>query len=844
MPPRSQIAVLDGPPPEIPDRPNPFELPSSNDNPVSMEDGVMKIEHEDGSVTIDLSPKPEPSGEQNGNAHSANLALKMDDSELENIASGLLEGISSDDTSRKDWIETRARGISLLGLVLKPPKADVSTGGSGIEGMSSIDHPIILEATTNFQATARAELLPAAGPVKVRNDTPPQPEQELQQTSAIEDLKRSLVHSDQLATALERDMNHFLTAIATEYVPDTDRMLFHVGFGGDGFKKVYNCPLRRRPVSESVDAEDLIVSNAATDLKNCGRVTHRIRMRQAVLKRMQILGAYRDIDLNPPPPPQPNAVDQKKAELIGIKDTYKRPEDRDYELYETYCELDLDEFAPKKFKGKGLPLPYRVTIEKDSRKVLDVRRNWDEDDPECLPKQFFVQFPFVRGLGFYGLGFIHLLGNTALTLTATWREILDAGMYASFPGFIYNKQLGRQLTNQFRVPPGGGIPLDLGPQQKVQDAVMPIPYREPGANFTAFVTHVEEVGQRLASTANIQVGEGKQDAPVGTTLALIEQATKILDSAHKRLHAAQAEEFQLLKDRFREDPEAFWRFNKTPTMKWEKQQFLDALDNYNLVPVADPNNPTSLHRIAKAATLKELQKATPSLYDNMAVDMRIMNIVGIDPQGLFLPKEAPPPPDPRFEAIKEKAQASQTQAQLQYHEQVLRHQTTAMQIQGRAQDRISREKIESLKLELEKLKLYQASVIHDKTAFADAKAREAELQADLIRMQGEQRRDTAKMLIDVRSKREKTASEIMMQRIKHQAEMRRDEEKHRVSLMHEHQAGQTKVAHERRASETKLEHDRQANEAKLEHTKELGKAKVEVTKAMAKAKPKPKAKKD
>lgn len=751
---------------------NPFQLFQSAENELvpKMENGALTIPLEDGSVVVDFNPRPDAEEEVGGD-FDANLALKMSDDELTSISSDLLDGIQRDEDSRREWMQTRAQGISMLGIHLKSPGAATGSGtGATIAGISSIDHPLILEATINFQATARAELLPAAGPVKVRNDSPTPPQQVLEETNAQNALKDSLSGQDMLAQNLEKDMNHYLTSVATEYVPDTDRMLFHVGFGGDGFKKVYNCPIRRRPVSESVDAEDLIVSNAATDLKNCGRVTHRIRMRQSILKRMQILGAYRDVELGVPAVTVPNPVDQKVEEIEGVRTLTQRPEDRDYELYEVYCELDLDEYAPKKFKGKGLPLPYRVTIEKDSRQVLDVRRNWKETDEEALPKQFFVQFPLVRGLGFYGLGYIHILGNITKTLTAAWRETIDSGMFASFPGFIYDKSLGRNLTNELRVPPGGGVGVDLGPQRKIQDAMMPLPYKETTPAFTAFTTHVEEVGRRLATTGSVSVGEGKQDAPVGTTLALIEQATKVIDSAHKRLHASQAEEFGLLKERFRDDPEAFWRFNPHAS-SWQKDQFLKALDDYNLVPVADPNNPTSLHRIAKAMAIKELQKASPELYDPIAVDMRVMHIVGIDPQGLFRPKSAEPPPDPRLIAIMEKARSSKEQAAIQLQDSQQRAMIEQMKIEDKERDRNSRERLEAMRIELEHLKLAGEGVEKGQQAYVDNMIRQQEIYEEYVKEHAKLERD-----------RELEIEKTQREDVKYLLDMKADQEKHRTEI--------------------------------------------------------------
>jgi len=793
---------------------------TENNIGVSFEDGAMKIAHPDGSVTIDFNPQPEISEGEKG--FSENLALHMSDEKLSSIASDLLEGIQRDEQSRQEWLDTRARGISLLGIKLEQPRTDAGNSSAPLEGMSVVRHPLLIESTVAFQATARAELLPAAGPVKVRNDTPPKPPEVNQQTNAKQELQESLQSIDIEAQALEKDLNHYLTAIATEYIPDTDRMLFYVGFGGDGFKKVYNCPLRRRPVSESIDAEDLIVSNHATDLQNSGRITHRIRMRKSILRRMQIIGAYRDVDLTQPVPLQQNAVDKKKEEVEGIRSNVQRPEDMDYEILEVYCELDLDEFAPNDLKGKGLPLPYRVTIARESREVLDVRRNWKEDDKHCLAKQFFVQFPFIRGLGFYGLGFIHLLGNTANALTAAWREMLDAGMFANFPGFLYAKGAGRQNTNQFRIPPSGGQGLDIGAQQSIRDAVMPLPYKEPGPAFTAFITHIEEVGQRLAATGSITVGEGKQDAPVGTTLALIEQASKVLDSAHKRLHAAQAEEFKLLKERFREDPDAFLRNNKNTSIQWQKDQFVKALDNCSLVPVADPNNPTMLHRIAKATIIKTLQQQSQDLYDPVAVDMRVLSIAGIDPQGLFRPTPAQPPPDPRMEAISAKTRMQEQENAISALETKIKAAQLAAQLADKAKDRESREKIEAMKIELQKLRLEQEKIIHAHDAARDAALAQHEMRKEQFiaahKVAGDRAEKAHKLQSDaiatqheMHGGRVKTEHELNMERERHNAEMDRAAEEHRL----------------------KMEHMRELHQAKLEAAKQM--ASVKKT-----AKPKPK----
>ncbi len=836
MAPRSKFKSLD----------NPFEIvppaltlvkgdsEENIEDSVTREDGVLKIEHGDGSVTIDLGGGVDDDDDAPGESEfDQNLAKRMDDTELSEISSQLVDGIDRDNESRRKWLDTRAMGISLLGLELERPRADAGSSTAPVEGMSTVRHPLLLEATVSFQATARAELLPASGPVKVRNDATMPSKETLQETSAAQALAESMVNNDELSQALEKDLNHYLTAVATEYIPDTDRMLFYIGFGGDGFKKVYNCPLRNRPVSESIDAEDLIISNAATNLQNCGRVTHRIKMRPSVLKRMQLLGVYRDVELSEPTIKSPNVVEQKLEDISGVSDNNKLPEDRDYEIYEVYCELDIDKFAPEQFKGKGLALPFRVTIEKESRKVLDIRRNWKEDDDQCLAKQFFVQFPFIRGLGFYGLGFIHLLGNTTNALTAAWRECLDAGMFASFPGFIYNKGVGRQLTNQFRVPPGGGVGLDVGANQDIRQAIMPLPYKEVGAAFTGFITHIEETGRRLASTAQVNVGEGKQDAPVGTTLALIEQASKVMDSAHKRLHAAQAEEFKLLKERFKDDPESFWRHNKKPALAWKKAQFLEALDNCDLVPVADPNNPTSLHRLAKGAIIKQLQTANGALYDPVAVDMRIMRISDIDPAGLFRPTPAPPPPDPRMVAINAKAEAARIQAQISLMETQIRAATAGAQMEDKEKDRQSREKIEQMKIRLQELDLIQSQIQHaaDEEKVYARMAHEMNTKAQLAQHGAQV--EAVESLHGLHLDQAQTQHDLKTKHAVHQQEL---------------VTSRAKEEHEREMARERHEHDmkiaREKHEQDLRHAEEQNAAKVAALRAQARAKPKPKAKKE
>ena len=586
---------------------------------------IMTIELPDGSITLSLDGSPIERADKKGTGWFDNLVEDIDQAELSRISYELLKGVEDDLQSRKEWIEDRAQGIKLLGLKVEIPGLAGAADGAPVEGMSRVRHPLLLEAVLRFQANARSELLPTDGPVKIREDNNNQTD-----------------GSDELANDLENDLNHYLTSTAKEYYPDTDRMLLMLGFGGTAFKKVYYCPLRNRPVSESVDADDLIVNNAATDLSNAKRVTHRIYMRPSVVKRMQILGVYRDVELSTAKMVSLDAVQREKNAQQGIAQDGMNPDDRDREIYECYCELDIRGFEHRR-KGKetGLEIPYRVTIDVSSKEILSIVRNYDEDTKD-LPeaRQNFTKYTFVPGMGFYDIGLLHILGNTTNAVTAAWRELLDAGMYANFPGFLYSDAGARQNTNMFRIPPGGGALIKTG-GAPIQDAVMPLPYKEPSQALMALVDNIAQTGMRVGGTAEQAVGEGRADAPVGTTIALIDQATKVLNAVHKRMHAAQAEEFALLVKCFKENPESFWQQNRKPARRWDQETFIRALDQADLVPQADPNTASQTQRLMKVMALKEIQAANPALYDPIAVDRMALQAVGwSNPEQFMVPPEA------------------------------------------------------------------------------------------------------------------------------------------------------------------------------------------------------------
>lgn len=653
-------SMRQSPPPAISPPANDMEVSINGAEPeVNKSTGVITIEHQDGSVTIDFSPQSKSVIPEKFNENLAD-SLQI---EFAGLAQDLLTDIDADIASRSEWIDQREQGLELLGLKIEQPRGDTGNSSAPLEGMSTVRAPTLLQACLKFQANARGELLPATGPIKIVDNGP------------------GTGVSDEWAEILERDLNTYLTQTAPEYYPDTDRMLFYVGFGGSGFKKVYHCPLRRRPVSESVDAADLIVNASATDLRSARRVTHRIHMRDSMVKRMQIAGVYRDVPLSQASY-QPTQDEQVQARIQGVDINPVRPEDNDRTIYEVLCERDFGEHPD------GMMLPYKVVIDKDSMQVLEVRRNWVEDDPMYMQINMYVRYPYVEALGIYGIGLLHIVGNMTKALTAAIREMLDAGMFANFPGFLYSEDVNRQETNEMRVPAGGGKMIKTG-GLPIQNAVMNLPYKDITPGLMQLVTALTAAAEKLAGTAEIPTGEGMQNAPVGTTLAIIDQASKVLDAVHKRIHAAQAEEFRLLKERFLEDPEALWRHNPKAETNWDKDTFVQALQFVDLAPVADPNTPTHTHRLMKAQALVQLTQAFPQKMDGDKVAPHVLRLLGFgNPEEFFRDQNAPPPPNPEMLKVQLEQQKLQQKSQndaakIQVDQQRNQLEMTKAQLQAR-----------------------------------------------------------------------------------------------------------------------------------------------------------------
>lgn len=737
---------------------------------VPLADGItMNVEHddpdapppdvqhnEDGSITVNHVPEKVKQKPNRKNFYE-NLAIDMEESDRNTIAADLLELIKADMDSRQEWEATANRGIDLLGLKIEESTGNISSGGGNF---SKAKDSVLLEAVLRYQSNFNAEMLPADGPVKVRDDKnhfPGKPDAK-PVPPAVEQPNPMMGHNGgppmdsfapggavpgtqgppgppmgapgapppgqppgmgapppnapmggpmppptlsrmELANALAKDLNHYLTETDRSYYADTDRMSFSQALFGVAFKKVYRDPVENRPLSRFVMATHLVVNNGASSLHDAKRITHVIpAMTQVEMKRMMLAKAYRDVDLAEPFNSS-EQNDAKIAETEGRKPRDERPGDRDYTVYECYCYLNLPGHEHK----SDLPLPYRVTIEKDSQEILEIRRNWKRGDGTYKARRRFVKFPLFPGLGFYDYGYVHILGNTARILSAIESLMVDQGMLANFPGGMIDKTAARQETNQIRPGPGGFKPIDTG-GRPITQVVMPMPYKDVSPNLMQLGTGLKTAAEKLASISELPLGEGRADVPVGTVIALIEQSTKLLSAVHKRNHAAQKEEFEILKELFAEDPEALTRGVQDPAYMWEEEQ---EINDSQLVPASDPNISSNIMRIMRAqAVVQMAQSAPPGLFDPKKVAMRALKALEIeDPEDLFMPPQ-PPNPQANPQAMDAQAKQAAIQAKTQSDQATnsTKLQVQQMQMQDHALDRQSQEKIETGRLQVQAMK--------------------------------------------------------------------------------------------------------------------------------------------
>lgn len=755
-------------------------------------DKATKIETEDGGVIVYIGPKRIPKEDVE---FGSNLAEVLPETQLNSIADELLRLIEQDNESRREWLDTRARGMELMGLRIESMRSSGSEGSAPLEGQSQIRATLLSEAVIRFGANAFAELCPTDGPAKVTEDTSGA-------TPALDDL----------ADALEHDLNHYLTVTDKPWVPDTDQMLLRVGLDGCVFKKVYHDPILRRPISRAVFGDDLIVNNSATSIYDAGRITHRVFMRPSMIRRMQLCGAYRDCDLSEPGYIEKGPIELQGEQISGVRrfDSWEQ-DDRDHEVMECYCELDLEGFEHETDgEPDGLAVPYKVAIHKETRTVLELRRNWNEEDEMCLPKTYFVQFPFIRGFGFYAIGLSHLLGNITNGITAAWREIVDSGMFANFPGLLVAKGASRQNNNIFRIPPGGSAEIETG-GLPIQQVAMGMPYKSPDAVWVGFVQQLNQEGKSLGGTAEIMVGEGRQDAPVGTTLALIEQAIKPLLATHKRLCAAQSDELQLLCERFREDPEAFWRSLKRAAWNWDQEAFLQALNTNEIVTRADPNTASHLQRMLRNAALYQMAKDEPGAFNVLTIRRVCIRGIGFaNPDQFLNPMPSGPPPDPKAQAAMLGAQADMLDAQTRAGQLQFDQRNAPMEMQKQQVE--AQTKIETSKMALQKQQLAT------KTAGFQAQneARKPEMERQKQQFEGRENyldrmHETAQQLRDQQH-------EMNLERggWAHEARL------HMADQQHEQQMGAQDQMHERAMGAQQMQFDAAQGAQDRQHEDQMG----------------------
>ena len=532
--------------------------------------------------------------------HDANLAEALDDYILNTIAGDLLEGVAADIDSNADHYKQYEDGVKLLGL---KPIDRLDTPFTNAMGGQ---HPLLLEAVVRFQANARAEMLPAAGPVRVQQvgDDP---------------------RLDDSGQRKQRWLNFYLTEVDEGYYPDFDQMLLLLPLHGSMFRKVYTDPLKRQPLSRYLTPFNLVVSYAETSLQSCNRVTQIEQVTEAELIKMQVKGLWRDIDLT-----QPMDEDIPGAD---ITDRYEgrspssRWQDTRYTIYHVHCLLDLEGLEHKGEDGEptGLPLPYIVTIEKESQKILRLTRNFEQGDEDFEPREWFSHYQYMPGLGFYGWGLSHLLGNSADAASTLRRQAINAFTLASFPGGFRAKG-SRQENNDVAIGPCEFREIDLAGLPSVSAAVMPLPYRDPPQSFPLIMQEVVGAAQRLGGTADMAVGDGREEAPVGTTVALIEKATRVESAVIKRLHTAHRKELRLLSQLFSKEPSARYTYKVNGQSGVALAQ--DFLDNTDIVPVSDPNIPTQTQRLALAQAQLDLAQKFPSLINTKQALQHALTTMG------------------------------------------------------------------------------------------------------------------------------------------------------------------------------------------------------------------------
>jgi len=571
------------------------------ENPESMSIGIDGME-------IELTP-----GQEADDDFNANLAESMDEQELQSLASELLGDFDSDIASRKDWMQTYVDGLELLGM-------KIEERSEPWEGACGVYHPLLSEALVKFQSETMMSTFPAAGPVKtqiVGKETPAKKEASIR---------------------VQDDMNHQLTDVMQEYRPEHERMLWGLGLSGNAFKKIYFDPHLGRQVSIYVPSDDLVVPYGASNLEAAERITHVMRKTENELRRLQVAGFYRDVDLGEPQMTM-DEVEKKIAEKMGFR---ANSDDR-FKILEMNVHLDLKGYEHKENgEPTGIALPYIVTIEKGTQTVLGIRRNWEPDDEMYTPRQHFVHYGYVPGFGFYCFGLIHLIGAFAKSGTSLIRQLVDAGTLANLPGGFKARGL-RVKGDDTPIAPGEWRDVDV-PSGTIRDNLLPLPYKEPSQTLMALLGQIIDEGRRFANTADLQISDMSGQAPVGTTLAILERTLKTMSAIQARIHYSMKQELRLLKNIIAAyTPEEYSYEPDVGSRRAKKSDY----DNVDVIPVSDPNASTMAQKIVQYQAVLQLAQGAPQLYNLPLLHRQMLDVLGIKNAEKLVPMdEDQKPTDP------------------------------------------------------------------------------------------------------------------------------------------------------------------------------------------------------
>lgn len=584
-----------------------IEMPGTLEPREARREGVEITEDEEGGAVIDFDPTA-PALADDG-PFDRNLAEELPNQVLAGIANELFSQYDDNLSSRKDWEDTYSKGLDLLGF-----KYEERT--KPFRGASGVTHPLLAEAITQFQAQAFNELLPPDGPVR----------------TAV--MGGSTVEKEKQAQRVREFMNYYLMNVMEEYTPEFDQMLFYLPLTGSTFKKVYYDDVLGRPVSRFVEAKDIVVPYTASDLETCSNVTHVSRISLNDLRKQQVAGLYRDVDVLPGAPVQDNATDAIDK-IVGVRPTNL---DDSCVLLECHVDLDIEGFEDKDENGEptGIRIPYVVTLVQGSTEVLSIRRNYREDDPKKAKIQYFVHYKFLPGFGFYGLGLIHTIGGLSRAATAALRQLIDAGTLNNLPAGFKARGL-RIRSDSEPLQPGEFRDVDV-PGNAIRDALMPLPFKGPDATLFQLLGFVVSAGQRFATITDLKVGDGNQAAAVGTTVAMLEQGTRVMSAVHKRLHYAMRQEFKILSRLMKETLPPVYPYEIEGADQAVMAKDFD--DRVDVIPVSDPNIFSQSQRIALAQAQMQLAIQAPELHNPYEAFRRMYAALGVrDIDKILKPKD-------------------------------------------------------------------------------------------------------------------------------------------------------------------------------------------------------------